>query len=73
MMMCKEATHLMSKRLDVPLTFQEKLSLKVHLAMCSYCTQCNQQFSLLHETGKQYEKLIERDIVTLSSGSGDSR
>ncbi|MCH4562405.1 zf-HC2 domain-containing protein [Halomonas sp. EGI 63088] len=55
MMMCKEATRLMSRQLDAPLTFQEKLSLKLHLAMCDACTRCNQQFRLLHQAGKHFE------------------
>ncbi|RDB44074.1 zf-HC2 domain-containing protein [Halomonas sp. DQ26W] len=72
MMMCKEATHLMSRQLEVPLTFQEKLSLKLHLAMCSACTQCNQQFHLLHQTGKYYERLIELDAGTPPGSGGDN-
>ncbi|EWH02078.1 zf-HC2 domain-containing protein [Halomonas sp. BC04] len=71
MMMCKEATHLMSRQLDVPLTFQEKLSLKLHLAMCAACTQCNQQFYLLHQTGKHYERLIEEGAGELPAKGGD--
>ncbi|EPC01143.1 hypothetical protein L861_11250 [Litchfieldella anticariensis FP35 = DSM 16096] len=58
MMMCKEATRLMSKRLDAPLSFQEKLSLKLHLAMCDACTECNKQFALLHEVGPRFEMLV---------------
>lgn len=58
MMMCKEATRLMSKRLDAPLSFQEKLSLKLHLAMCDACTECNRQFALLHEVGPRFEVLV---------------
>ncbi len=58
MMMCKEATRLMSKRLDAPLSFQEKLSLKLHLAMCDACTECNKQFALLHEVGPRFEVLV---------------
>lgn len=55
MMMCKEATRLMSKRLDAPLSFQEKLSLKLHLAMCDACRNCDKQFTLLHEAGQRFE------------------
>lgn len=72
MMMCKEATHLMSRQLDIPLTFQEKLSLKLHLAMCGACTQCNQQFHLLHQTGKYYERLIEQGADILPGTGSDN-
>ncbi|WP_240618161.1 zf-HC2 domain-containing protein [Halomonas heilongjiangensis] len=64
MMMCKEATRLMSRQLDTSLTFQEKLSLKLHLAMCHACSRCNQQFRLLHQTGRHFEILIERHAGT---------
>ncbi|MFG6157428.1 zf-HC2 domain-containing protein [Halomonas sp. 1390] len=52
MMMCKEATRLMSLRQDRPLTFQERLSLRLHLAMCGACRECDRQFTLLHEAGR---------------------
>ncbi|MFC3284927.1 zf-HC2 domain-containing protein [Litchfieldella rifensis] len=68
MMMCKEATRLMSKRLDTPLSFQEKLSLKLHLAMCDACQECNRQFTLLHEVGPKFEELV----IDTSSDSRNS-
>ncbi|MEQ6889993.1 zf-HC2 domain-containing protein [Halomonas sp. CS7] len=54
MMMCKEATRLMSLRQDRPLSFQEKLSLRLHLAMCSACRECDRQFTLLHGVGRHF-------------------
>ncbi|MFG6138225.1 MULTISPECIES: zf-HC2 domain-containing protein [Halomonas] len=54
MMMCKEATRLMSLRQDRPLSFQERLSLRLHLAMCGACRECNRQFTLLHEAGRRF-------------------
>lgn len=48
MMMCREATRLMSKRLDTDLRMGERLSLMMHLSMCGACRQCNRQFQLLH-------------------------
>lgn len=54
MMMCREMTRLMSKRLDAPLNFQEKLSLKLHLSMCDACRNCDKQFFLLHEAGQRF-------------------
>ncbi|WP_205596202.1 zf-HC2 domain-containing protein [Modicisalibacter sp. 'Wilcox'] len=55
MLMCREATRLMSKRLDVPLGIQEKMTLKFHLAMCGACKQCNKQFQLMHDAGRVLE------------------
>lgn len=54
MMMCKEATRLMSLRQDRPLTFQERLSLRLHLAMCAACRECDRQFTLLHGVGRRF-------------------
>jgi predicted anti-sigma-YlaC factor YlaD len=55
MMMCKEATRLMSLRQDRPLRFQEKLSLRLHLTMCSACRECDRQFTLLHGVGRHFD------------------
>ncbi|TLF51761.1 zf-HC2 domain-containing protein [Halomonas urmiana] len=55
MMMCKEATRLMSLRQDRPLGFQEKLSLRLHLAMCGACRECDRQFTLLHGVGRHFD------------------
>ncbi|MDY7115028.1 zf-HC2 domain-containing protein [Halomonas sp. SSL-5] len=51
MMMCKEATRLMSLKQDRPLTFQERVSLRIHLSMCGACRECDRQFILLHKAG----------------------
>jgi|TARA_B100000700_G_scaffold17503_2_gene17302 predicted anti-sigma-YlaC factor YlaD len=55
MVMCREATRLMSKRLDSPLGIQEKMTLTFHLAMCGACKQCNKQFQLMHDAGRALE------------------
>lgn len=51
MMMCKEATRLMSLKQDRRLTVRERLSLRLHLSMCGACRRCDRQFGLLHEAG----------------------
>lgn len=55
MMMCREATRLMSKRLDATLGLGERLSLRVHLGMCHACRHCNAQFDLLHQAGRRFD------------------
>lgn len=70
MMMCEEATRLMSKQLDTSLTFQEKLSLKLHLAMCHACSRCDQQFRLLHQTGRHLEIMIDKQAGTPTHRDG---
>ncbi|WP_072822488.1 zf-HC2 domain-containing protein [Modicisalibacter ilicicola] len=70
MMICKEITKLMSRRLDTSLTLQERLALHMHIAMCGACRECNKQFELLHLTGHEYQNLI-LDTDT-ASGSSDT-
>jgi hypothetical protein len=55
MMLCREATRLMSKPLDAPLSLGERLSLRLHLGMCRPCRQCNAQFDLLHRVGPHFD------------------
>lgn len=61
MMMCKEATRLMSLKQDRPLTFKERMSLRVHLMMCDACRYCNDQFTLLHKVGDKFEEDIDEE------------
>jgi hypothetical protein len=61
MMMCKEATRLMSLKQDRPLTLRERLSLRLHLAMCDPCRECDKQFTLLHDVGRHFEPKQEDD------------
>ncbi|WP_458525393.1 zf-HC2 domain-containing protein [Onishia taeanensis] len=55
MMMCREVTKLMSKRLDAPLTLRERFTLRFHLGMCDACSECDKQFALLHRAGHAYQ------------------
>ncbi|HSH57718.1 MAG TPA: zf-HC2 domain-containing protein [Halomonas sp.] len=59
--MCKEATRLMSLKHERSLTFQEKMSLRLHLSMCGACRQCDRQFALLREACRQYVPDHEAD------------
>jgi hypothetical protein len=63
MMMCKEATRVMSLKQDRSLTFPERLSLRMHLLMCGACRECDKQFTLLHQAGKRFESDV-RDEAT---------
>lgn len=37
MLTCKEASHLISKKLDVKLTWHENLGLWLHISLCGLC------------------------------------
>ena len=44
---CREAARLASQRLDRPLSFGERVSLRVHLAICDGCTNFSKQVAFL--------------------------
>ena len=45
---CKQASLLMSKKLDIPLSVMESISLKIHLALCKSCAECDSQLLSIH-------------------------
>lgn len=49
MMSCKQATHLLSQRMDRKLSVGETLSLRFHLMMCDGCTNFKNNMSFLRK------------------------
>lgn len=49
MMSCKQATHLLSQRLDRKLSARETMSLKFHLMMCTGCTNFRNNMTFLRQ------------------------
>ena len=49
MMNCKDATQLMSERYERTLSLRERLSLKVHRAMCKGCSNYGQHLDVLRQ------------------------
>ncbi len=67
MLTCKEVSQLASKAQDEPLTFKERLQLKVHLLICSLCARYVKQ---LHFLKRAIQGLDEhKDDVRLSTKS----
>ncbi len=54
MLNCKEASPLVSESLDRSLDLRERLSLKMHLMMCSGCTQFSRQMAHLRAITRSY-------------------
>jgi hypothetical protein len=44
---CRDAARLASQRMDRPLAFGERVSLRVHLAICDGCTNFTRQIEFL--------------------------
>jgi hypothetical protein len=56
---CKEATHLASQGLDRRLGVLERLSLRLHLAVCDGCSRVARQFAFMR---KAVRYLGSRDL-----------
>jgi len=56
MMNCKQATQLLSEKLDRPLSTKEKVSLGIHTTMCAPCRQFGLQMEELRDISKHYTK-----------------
>ncbi|MDO8319921.1 zf-HC2 domain-containing protein [Rhodoferax sp.] len=62
MMNCKQATRLISESQDRTLTLAEKMSLKVHVMMCSGCKNFSLQVPFLSKAMKAYAKGYGKNI-----------
>lgn len=54
MLSCKEATRLCSEALDRALDVRERLSLRMHLMMCSGCANYRAQMTWLRQISSAY-------------------
>jgi hypothetical protein len=54
MLMCREATALMSLKQDKALSLRQKTALRIHLMLCRDCRHCDHQFDLLHHIAARH-------------------
>lgn len=54
MMNCKQATRLLSESQDRSLTTKEKMTLKLHITLCSACRRFGQQMHQIRALSKAY-------------------
>ena len=54
MLSCKDATRMCSEALDRPLGLRERLTLRMHLMMCSGCTNYHEQMVWLRRISSTY-------------------
>ncbi|WP_021020546.1 zf-HC2 domain-containing protein [Vibrio gazogenes] len=54
MMNCKQATRLLSERMERTLTTKEKLALRLHTSMCSSCRRFGNQMDDIRLLSKRY-------------------
>ena len=53
---CKDATRLISQKIDDPLPFGRALRLRLHLMWCHACQRFEHQVKFLHEVMRKYRK-----------------
>jgi len=56
MLNCHDATKLMSESQERPLLLMERMSLKLHLSMCSGCSNFREQMKTLRMMTRNYAK-----------------
>ena len=61
MLTCKQASKLISQSLDRPLTWSEKVQLKLHLFICDPCMHFKQQLNTLRTALLKIRSSIEND------------
>lgn len=62
MLSCERATALFPQSLDRDLTFRERLSLRMHLAMCKLCRRFARQLAFMRLVGS---KVRDGDVSDL--------
>ncbi|MDW6002987.1 zf-HC2 domain-containing protein [Vibrio mangrovi] len=60
-MNCKQATRLLSERMDRSLTTKEKLALRMHVAICTGCRRFGTQMDDIRLLSKHYMKADLKD------------
>ena len=54
MISCKDASRLISRKEDAPLTFWQRLTLRLHLSVCAACMRFERQVRFLRTAMQMY-------------------
>ena len=79
MLSCKDATRLCSDALERELSLRERLSLRMHLAMCAGCSRFEEQLAALRALSRRWAEGHAPPASELppgsagSTGAGDER
>ncbi len=63
MLTCKDSSKLISKSLDQPLVFKERIKLRMHLLFCSACRQFERQMNLIHRIARDFLNRRNQDEI----------
>lgn len=61
MLSCKEATRLMSQELDRPLGLSERIGLRLHVLICTGCSNFRRQMGAMRAFCRHYGERLKRD------------
>ena len=62
MINCKEHSQLMSKSMDYPLSFWNRLSLKIHQWVCPPCNRLKEQFNTIRKACRMSAEESDKDL-----------
>jgi hypothetical protein len=54
MISCKDASRLVSRKEDAPLTYWQRLALRLHLSVCAACARFERQTRFLRTAMQKY-------------------
>ncbi|EGZ48941.1 zf-HC2 domain-containing protein [Neisseria wadsworthii] len=58
---CKEACRLLSEQQDRPLSVQEHITLRLHLAYCSHCRKYSRQMQQISDSMQAWVKHLSEE------------
>ena len=58
MLNCKQNSELLSQALDRPLTFREKLAMRLHLMMCRGCRNFEKQLAFIRKASRELNRKL---------------
>lgn len=64
MLSCKEVSRLVSESLDRELSLGQRVSLRLHLLMCSLCSRFRRQMAFLHQAARAFGQAGEADELS---------
>lgn len=53
---CQQASRMLSESMDRPLRLRERMILRMHLLMCSFCTRFSRQLRFLRRAAHQFRQ-----------------
>ena len=68
MISCKEAAELTSRRLDEPLSFQNRMALRFHVLMCSLCRTFAKQLAMIRHLSQVAGDFGPNSVIAAGNG-----